>query len=233
VVAGSTPVVSFGSLRSARVATLAINPSFNEFLTAKGCERDGDDRRLETLRSLECTSLAKAPRGTIRRAFASCNSYFSGQPYKGYFSSLETVLKSLDRSFYDDSACHLDLVQWATTVRWRDLETWERNELLKTDVRFLKAQLARKRLDLLIINGGGVRAEYEKSFGVRLQDVDSPGNSRFKVSNGPLIKFFRSVDSSGQRIVGWNINLQSTPGVSAKNVEAIAERTAQIASRTR
>ncbi len=232
IVAGSTPVVAFGDLRRARIATLAINPSQGEFLYKEGNrERDGVDRRLETLRSLRCEDLAEAPRESIQRAFASCNAYFTRRPYT-YFGKLETVLRHVKASFYDGSACHLDLVQWATKPRWIKLEPWERENLLQTDVPFLKKQLSHEHLRLIVINGSGVREQYERFFGTRLEDVQFPRQSSLKVSGGPSISFFQGRTSSDQHVVGWNINLQSTFGVSTENVKAVAEHIARIVSRS-
>jgi hypothetical protein len=52
VLPGSTPVVAFGDVRKATVATLGLNPSKYEFLDHRGDEREGGERRLETLTSL-------------------------------------------------------------------------------------------------------------------------------------------------------------------------------------
>ena len=226
IVPGSIPVVAFGDMRKARVATLAINPSYGEFLK-KDCERDGAERRLETLRSLSCKDLTKAPHETIRRAFDSCSSYFGRKPYT-YFAKLETVLKRLKASFYDGSACHLDLVQWATKPRWIKLEPQERENLLQSDVPFLKAQLAHEHLRLIVINGSGVREQFERFFGVRLRDVQFPPHPSLDVSGGASIKFFQGRTTCDQHVVGWNINLQSSFGVSTENVKAVALHVARI-----
>ena len=230
VVAGSTPVVAFGDLRKAGVATLAINPSFGEFLHTDDRERDGAHRRLETLRSLRCESLGTATRDAIERAFRSCNSYFARRPY-AYFGKLEIVLNRLKKSFYDGSACHLDLVQWATKPRWIKLEPWEREKLLQADVPFLKRQLSHEHLRLIVINGSGVREQFERFFEMPLEDVRFPRQPSLEVSGGPSISFFQGRTSSDQHVIGWNINLQSTFGVSRKNVEAVAERIARMVSR--
>jgi hypothetical protein len=49
VVPGSTPVIAFGDVRTARVATLGLNPSKSEFLNKHGQELTGAHRRLATL----------------------------------------------------------------------------------------------------------------------------------------------------------------------------------------
>ena len=60
VVPGSTPVVAFGNAAGARVATLGLNPSRQEFLDTHGKELDSRRRRFETLVSLGVPSLASA-----------------------------------------------------------------------------------------------------------------------------------------------------------------------------
>ena len=58
--AGSTPVVAFGDVRKAAVATLGWNPSKREFLDSRGNELVRTERRLETLASLGESDLATA-----------------------------------------------------------------------------------------------------------------------------------------------------------------------------
>jgi hypothetical protein len=110
VVLGSTPVVAFGECRSARVATLGLNPSRQEFLDQNGRELTGADRRFETLRSLGATRLEDAGDSTIRRVFDGCCGYFFRNPYRRWFDQLENIIRPLGASYYDGSACHLDLV---------------------------------------------------------------------------------------------------------------------------
>jgi hypothetical protein len=49
-----------------------------------------------------------------------CNSYFHGNPYS-WFARLEEVLQAIGASYYEDTACHLDLTQWATDPTWNGL----------------------------------------------------------------------------------------------------------------
>src|SRR4051794_16684783 len=116
-VRGSTPVVAFGGVGTARVATLGLNPSRIEFLDGNGRMLAGDGRRLETLPSLGCADLTSAPDATVERVLAGCNGYFRRRPYN-WFNKLERVLRYVGASYFDDTACHLDLVQWATDPVW-------------------------------------------------------------------------------------------------------------------
>src|ERR1700675_1585 len=101
VVAGSTPVVAFGNVQKAEVATLGLNPSRLEFLDRDGNELTGEERRLETLSSLRESDLSSASPDAIRRVFEGCNDYFQRRPYRKWFDDLEkTILCPLEESYY-------------------------------------------------------------------------------------------------------------------------------------
>ena len=51
-VRGALPVLFFGDIFTARVATVGLNPSDQEYLDSHGTELDGVKRRFETLASL-------------------------------------------------------------------------------------------------------------------------------------------------------------------------------------
>lgn len=60
VIPGTPPIVCFGDAKQAEVATLGLNPSDKEYLDGSGKELTGDNRRFETVESLEVESLEKA-----------------------------------------------------------------------------------------------------------------------------------------------------------------------------
>ena len=110
IVEHSTPVVSFGNFKAARVATLGINPSKREFF-----EKDvllvGAGRRLATLKSLTAQRLSSLNKDQIDDVWADCSDYFNRNPYKRWFAPLDYILQEgLGQSYYGDGlACHLDL----------------------------------------------------------------------------------------------------------------------------
>ncbi len=111
VVAGSTPVVAFGDPSSAGVATLGINPSAREFVE-RGDLLEGDRRRLATLASLGADDLSDLTDEEVRKVIDDCARYFQRNPYGRWFNPLDRLLrKGLNVSYYDGTACHLDLVQ--------------------------------------------------------------------------------------------------------------------------
>ena len=133
---GSTPVVSFGDIRTARVATVGINPTSVEFT--------GGHIPLVGQRS-------------VHQVLADCNGYFQRKPLKRWFDQLERILKKFGDSYYDGSACALDLVQWATDPVWSKLPAprlRKQKQLLSVDAPFLKMQLEENtNIKLVLANG--------------------------------------------------------------------------------
>jgi hypothetical protein len=213
VVRGSTPVIAFGSARDSNVATLGWNPSKLEFLDRGGNELVKDERRLETLASIGAADLADAPTDAILRVFDACNNYFHRKPYWRWFNKLEKILNCVDASYCDNSACHLDFVQWATDPVWGGLMRFDQTKLIATDLPFLERQLSQERIRLLLLNGTGIVGEYKKRFGADLAETPLGGR----------LRLFAGRSAQGLNVFGWNINLQTTPGVSNKEIGAIGE----------
>ena len=153
VIPGTTPVVAFGDAQTARVATLGLNPSYLEFQLSSGLELIGSFRRLATHKSLSVSSLWDAPKETIAQVLTDCNSYFQRNPYRDWFDQLEVILNAWGASYYDASACHLDLVQWATKPTWGKLGPVVQRRLLGSDAYFLREQLSNENIELLLVNG--------------------------------------------------------------------------------
>ncbi len=208
VVSGSTPVVAFGNPARAEVATLGINPSAREFF-ARGRLLTGTNRRLATLESLGAERLDRLTDDQVATVVAECATYFDRRPYRRWFDPLEQLLTTgYGVSFYDGSACHLDLVQWATDPTWgRIPERRIRHSLLEDGVPHLRAQLARENVRVVLLNG---RQVVEQVLALRVAELDEVGHlplgtrtCRLYVGTG-----------EGLRWAGWSTNLQSSYGVS-------------------
>lgn len=220
VVAGSTPVVAFGDPATSRVATIGLNPSRVEFCL-DGQLLDGPQRRLATLESLGLETIGDANSETIGRIVGACRRYFWRRPYRGWFSQLDAVLRGVGYSYFDGTACHLDLVQWATDPTWAKLEGLQRRRLLDDGVPFLAEQLKRSTPKLVLINGSGAWAEVASALGIRFQNVSenrTAGRTRFAVA-----KVFGTIPA-----VAWSTNLQSSWGVTRDLRQSIAERVATL-----
>jgi hypothetical protein len=211
VVTGSTPVVAFGDPLAATVATLGINPSWREFLANDGTLLHGRPRRLSTLLSLNADSTASLRPDQVQAVIAECAAYFrpNRNPYRRWFDPLDEILRTaLRASYYDHTACHLDLVQWATRPTWNRLSKDARETLLTEGLPYLQALLRLGNLRTVLLNGRQVIDHVIAARLVRLRSscevhLDSGRACSLYVGETEAITF-----------VGWSANLQSSWGIS-------------------
>lgn len=213
VVPGSTPVISFGHPLNPSVATLGINPSSGEFLSNDRL-MEGDQRRLATLESLGATGYDEIDEARAATIIDDCASYFERKPY-GWFNVLDRILtEALGVSYFHKTACHLDLVQWATDPIWKDLDREQQNRLLEGDREFLRRQLAHEGYKVVVVNGATAMRWAQAAGIVTWQETDrieAAPAARFSVGRG-----------EGALFVGWSCNLQSQPGA-MRHVEALID----------
>lgn len=227
IVPGSTPVVAFGNSRSARVATLGLNPSRAEFLDRDGNELKGDDRRLATHSSIGSSNLADAPDTAVAQVLKDCDFYFQRNPYRKWFDQLEPALNACDPSYYNGSACHLDLVQWATNPTWAKLElSAVRNRLLNEDSAFLAEQLSSENISLVIVNGMGVIRQMEKKLSLSLNELEPIKGLSYRAT-----RLFSGTINSKVNVLAWSTNLQSSYGVTSELRAEISRRIGDQAKR--
>ncbi|HXM01976.1 MAG TPA: hypothetical protein VN939_05205, partial [Chthoniobacterales bacterium] len=132
VISWGSPVPSFGDLSASRVATLGLNPSNREFVDESGDELQGPLRRFHTLKSLGLSSWEDADARHLHLILDSCRAYFLGNSYDRWFKRLDHVISGLNASFYGEkgTACHLDLIPYATSHKWTELTASQRSALL-------------------------------------------------------------------------------------------------------
>src|SRR4051794_36991315 len=84
VVPESTPVIAFGKFRSAKVATISLNPSYREFDIVKG------ERRFHNLKSLGLSRYEDFNETHMNQLIDYCERYFErpGIVYKEWFKSI-------------------------------------------------------------------------------------------------------------------------------------------------
>ena len=226
VVAGSTPVVSFGNARTARVATLGLNPSRIEFIE-DGVELVGERRRLASLNSLGVRSLVDASREQVATVLHECERYFERRPYRQWFDQLEGVLAAIGASYYGDrpTACHLDIVQWATDPTWGALDRHARAKLVAADGPFLMEQLRHSSIKLLLVNGAGPLHKLGRLAGVEFE----PQGRRLAM--GSIVSELVSGTIGTVRVIGWRANLQSSHGVANVERRALGEAVLAVVGR--
>lgn len=210
VVPYSTPVVSFGNFRIARVATLGINPSNREFEDQSKRLLVGKSQRLENLISLNAVSTKSLSDSQVFQVICACDLYFEKNSYS-WFTPLEKVIKpGLDVSYFDKTACHLDLVQWSTSSKWQVLSTNIKEKLLDDGKEHLQNQLNQAQISAVVVNGISVWRELQLAgFGM----PEKVGSVTFP--NGKTTCQLLVLKYGGLTFLGWTSNLQSQQGANS------------------
>jgi hypothetical protein len=227
VIPWSSPVISFGNLATATVATLGINPSNREFVDLQGNELQGIFRRFHTLKSLGLNKWSEARPHHLELIVDSCQNYFQRNPYEKWFKGLDQLISGTETSFYSSSrtACHLDLIPYATEKKWTNLKLLEQSSLLNIVGDTLGQLVKDSSIRILVLNGASVVKNFEKLAPTKLEQQEIPlwelprktgiaikGYSYFgRISKIAGIELSRQIT-----ILGYNHNLQSSFGVTNK-----------------
>ena len=92
----------------------------------------------------------------MRSAIEECAAYFrpGRNPYHRWFDPLDEIMRSaLGVSFYDHTACHLDLVQWTTRPALAKLCRQARQILLAEGLPHLERLLRYGNVRTVLLNG--------------------------------------------------------------------------------
>lgn len=207
VLPGSAPVVAFGDPRTAEVATLGINPSWAEFADADARLLTGSNRRLPDAVSAGVDDFASCTDAQVRHIAEGCFTYFERRPYWTWFRPLDKLLGHAGLGSYTDgTACHLDLVQWATDPVWSTLPPQARQRLLDDGVPHLRDQLRHDNIRLVLLNG---RTVLDHVGAVGLVSLENVGTMPY---HGHKTTALYCGQAEGVLFVGWSVNIQSTPG---------------------
>jgi hypothetical protein len=232
VIPWSSPVVSFGDVAAARVATLGLNPSNREFVDSAGKELDGPSRRFHTLGSLGLDTWRDAQPYHLSLIAESCRWYFAVNPYDTWFKRLDNLLADLNVSYYSTlfTACHLDLVPFATAEKWTALSRSQRLKLLDGTGDILGALIRDSEIQVLILNGSSVVEHFERVTSIELARTTVP-EWTLRRDEGSGVKgmaytgVVRAVGGTPLRrevrVLGYNHNIQSSFGVTTRVMAAI------------
>ena len=234
VIQWSCPVPSFGDPSHSRIATVGINPSNREFVDESGNELLGIYRRFHTLRSLGLASWSAADARHLSLVLETCRLYFTVNPYNNWFRRLEFVLSGSRASYYDSpaTACHVDLVPYATVRKWSELPTHERSLLMDVAEDTLGLILHKSPVRVLILNGSAVVKRFESIVDFQLEPEIMPGWSLKRKSQRDVLgMLFRGEVNrlAGIRlarpvkVIGFNHNLQGSFGVSTNILNGIRD----------
>lgn len=237
------PVPVFGNLSTSRVATIGLNPSSREFLDEEGRELPPDLRRLHTLRSLRLSSWAEATDEHFLEIADACTTYFQRNPYQTWFGRLEIILAGIGSSYYgvNSSACHLDLIPFATDPKWAALSKLQRDDLSTIAGGTLGRLLRDSNVKILVLNGRTVVSHFERAAEVRLRCDQMSGWTLPRQSGPgvPGLAFHGQVDRvSGidllrrVTVLGYNHNIQSSYGITTRVIRGIRDWIISKAVRT-
>lgn len=233
VVLWACPVPFFGDISSAAVATVGINPSNREFVGLDGIRLSEGLRRLPTLESLGKRHWSDIDGSHVRTLLDECRTYFMRNPYDRWFGTLEGIISRIPASYYGrrPSACHLDLIPYATVAKWGSLDGPIRTELLETSQNALGELLRDSNISILVLNGAAVVRTFQALTGVtldpsireewtlsRLKDQVTGYSYTGRVTRVGETEVGRSV-----RVLGYNHNLQSSFGVTTAAKTAISD----------
>ena len=206
-VTGSLPVLFFGDLFTASIATIGLNPSDLAMVDKHGTELSGKKRQFETLSSFDITDRSKLTEDQCAHACALMRAYFEpGKPKSSWFNPLDKLTRGMGFSYDAGQVVHLDLVQEATRPTWSTLEAGERAQLRDTDAPFLRWQLEQFPLRLLVCNGRTVYDNVLNLLSARELDSGKRDGRKWYVGQA-------SVKDRLIAIIGWNIPLAQAPGM--------------------
>jgi hypothetical protein len=240
IIPWSCPIPSFGDIFSAKVATLGLNPSNREFVDETGSELIGVARRFHTLRSLGLGCWSDARRSHAKLIWDSCRTYFSRNPYDIWFKQLDNVIGGTTASYYSvsNTACHLDLIPYATVCKWTDLNHQQRQILFTIAADTLAVILRQSSVKLLVLNGRSVVANFERMAGIQLEkqlmkEWSLPRRLQAPVAGigytGSINQLFGIALKRRIAVIGFNHNIQSSFGVTKTVKTSIRSWVAQAA----
>jgi hypothetical protein len=210
LVSGSTPVVSFGNPSLAKIITIGINPSSNEFQVSGKSKNllPAGKKRLVDLEALGIKNPNSLNREQAIQVIEGCYDYFdtkNNNPYMTWFKHLnDNINKHFGLDYLDGSSAHLDLVQWATDPVWGGIKSEAtKDELIKSDSEFLRYQVGAKKYDIIFMNGRKVRDQLEGTGIVEVTHTKSTSYQTKTKQTKPL-EFFKGTTSNGSLALGWS-----------------------------
>jgi len=232
VIKWGAPVLSFGDVLTSRVATLGLNPSNREFVNESGEELTGDKRRFPTLNSLGLRSWSEVSAQDLETIVRACRAYFQENPYDRWFGRLDKLISVTNASFYGGmfSACHLDLIPFATLCKWNELTSQQRTKLFQASRDTLGTLLRGTPVRILILNGTSVVEKFADIIDSSLREKKKPEWSLPRESTTDVMGYaytgeVRAISGIGLshpiRVLGFNHNLQGSFGVTKTTLQSI------------
>lgn len=226
VIPWSSPVPSFGNVSRSVIATVGLNPSNKEFVDDRDNELAGAQRRFHTLSSLGLQTWSHAREAHHREIARTCEEYFQTNPYDRWFRQLDFLISGTNFSYYSPmfSACHLDVVPFATACKWAELTTEHRSNLFSAAGDSLGRLVRDSPLRVLVLNGSSVISQFQKISGAALSATLKPAWTLPRVEgtgvsgyayHGTITALAGINLNRDVTVLGFNHNIQSSFGVTS------------------
>lgn len=184
----SIPVPFFGNIEKARVATISINPSNQEFEDKYKELLSGVKKRFTDRDILQVKDTDFLNNTQVNLVYNSLINYFYKNPYKRWFNWLDRYAGNiLDCSYYNGTMVHLDIYPWATNPTWTDLNENCKFKALQGYKLLKDILLSKERaFDYVYINGKTVKQQIETYFKVRIPEYkhDQWYIYKYELANG-------------------------------------------------
>lgn len=196
IVEGSIPIVFFGNVEKAVVATLSLNPSNKEF------EHNGP-RRIIDRKQLEVSDSQPLTKEQAEIVYQSLLLYFKNNPYNGWFNPMNNLFKSKGYEYYNDKIVHLDISPWATSNKWASLKSEERKSIIDTSI--IEQVIVKREIKKLFINGRTAFDVFYTTLSLNNNDIRQL-SFNYTTQNGKNRSFIiYETEIFGCRVVGWNL----------------------------
>lgn len=196
IVEGSIPIVFFGNVEKAEIATLSLNPSNIEF-EHKGIRRCVDRKHFKISDDKELTY------EQAETIYQSLLLFFKVNPYKRWFNPMNKLFQSKGYEYYNDKIVHLDISPWATSEKWAKISFDERESIIDTTI--IKTVLERRGIKKLFINGKTAFNIFCDTMKIQEEKVQEESFDYFTKKNNKRKYIIYETEIFGCKVVGWNL----------------------------
>jgi hypothetical protein len=196
IVEGSIPIVFFGNIEKAEIATLSLNPSNIEF------EHNGERRCLDR-KQLGVPDNQILTRAQSESVYQSLLIFFKVNPYKMWFNPMNKLFKSKGYEYYNDKIVHLDISPWATSNKWESLSQEERESII--DISIIKNVIQKCGIKILFINGKTAFNVFYKTLNIEVKDIKE-NSFDYTTKNGYNRSYIiYETEIFGCKVIAWNL----------------------------
>jgi len=216
IVPHSTPVIYFGDYDSAKACTISLNPSNLEFVDEYDPNKLLEGEKLERLcyrKNLKRIDDDELNDDDAKMVLKYCTNYFKLNPYKKWFNHLKDFIQCYwnGNYSYDDGTCvHLDLVQWATSEKWSELDKIDKTlkkRHIDNDWPILEYLLKKKDFEVMFLNTKTVVDTFKDRLNIKFKK-ELPFEKNIKIYYGG--------EYNNTKVIGCNMPLNRLGGYEYK-----------------